>query len=396
MMKCTPREIIKEVPDVQSVILPCNWFDHLKDNQSVFTSLYMWMLENDFVLAENKVNLHNRTYVGENVFKKLLSAEKKRLRKKLKIKGEELERAVCLSDVNTGPKTGIGGCDISGDVILVIPEASRQALGEFTSKIYRKQNDALTNKIRLNAAGATFYQWLLPQIDRPDRVGDIARDAVNDNTFPRESINYEEIKSYLVSGGACTAAIESMQESWLEYIQKYPERLQPFAWCSECGSKLDIEKAFLAWSQESQEIYVLDLECLHKYNQFDELSYRPLLGIAKEELKDLIEKDDISKFDVEERIEQLKFWGILPLNIEEYGINNHGKQKYARGSMTNSKRYDVLRRDQFQCVLCGDSGSEANLEVDHIIPVSKGGSDEMKNLRCLCFKCNRGKHSKIE
>lgn len=395
-MKCTSQEIIKEVPDVQSVILPHNWFDHLNDNQSVFTSLYMWMLETDFVPAEDKENLHNRTYVGEKISKKLLLAEKKRLRKKMKIKGDDLERAVVWSDINTGPKTEIGGCDISGDVILVIPEASRQALGEFASKIYRKQNDALIRKIRVNAAGATFYQWLLPQIDRPDRVGDIARDAVNDNKFPRESIHYEEIKSYLVSAGACAAAIESMKESWLEYVQKYPERLQPFAWCSECGSKLDVEKAFLAWSLESQEMHVLDLECLHKYNQFDELSYRPILGITKVHLKGLIEKDNISELDVEDQIEQFKLWGILPFNHEEYGGNNNGEKKYGRSSMTNSKRYDVLRRDQFQCVLCGSSGSESNLEVDHIIPVSKGGSDDMDNLRCLCFRCNRGKHSKIE
>jgi uncharacterized protein YozE (UPF0346 family) len=314
----------------------------------------------------------------------------------MKIKGEELERAVGWSDINTGPKTEIGGCDISGDVILVIPEASRQALGEFATKIYRKQNDTLIKKIRINAAGATFYQWLLPQIDRPDRVGDIARDAVNDNKFPRESIYYEEIKSYLVSVGACAAAIESMKESWLEYVQRYPERVQPFAWCNECGSKLDVEKAFLAWSLESKEMYVLDIECLHKYNQFDELSYRPILGIAKGDLKELIEKNDVSELDVEDQIEQLELWGILPLNHEENGVNNTGERKYVRGSMTSSKRYDVLRRDQFQCVLCGASGSEANLEVDHIVPVSKGGSDDMDNLRCLCFRCNRGKHSKIE
>lgn len=187
-----------------------------------------------------------------------------------------------------------------------------------------------------------------------------------------------------------------MQESWIEYVQKYPERLQPFAWCSECRSKLDIEKAFLAWSLESKEIYVLDLDCLHKYNQFDELSFRPLSGTTKADLEELIEKDDISKLDIEKQIEQLKFWGILPLKDEEYGITNQGEKKYARGSMTNSKRYDVLRRDQFQCVLCGASGSEASLEIDHIIPVSKGGSDDMENLRCLCFRCNRGKQSKIE
>ena len=31
------------------------------------------------------------------------------------------------------------------------------------------------------------------------------------------------------------------------------------------------------------------------------------------------------------------------------------------------------------------------LEVDHIVPVSAGGTDEMSNLRVLCCECNRGK-----
>lgn len=396
MVKCTPREIIKKVPNVQTVILPHNWFDDLGDSQSVFTSLYMWMLENELVPTEDKESLHNRTYVGERLFKKLINSEKKRLRKKLKIKGDELERAVGWSDINAGPKTEIGGCNISGDVILIIPEASRQALGEFSSKIYRKQNDALINKIRANAAGATFYQWLLPQIDRPDCVGDIARDAVNDNQFPRENIYYEDVKSYLVSLGACAAAIESMKESWLEYIQKYPERVQPHAWCSECGGKLDVENAFLAWSLESRELYVLDTECLNKYNKFDELLSRPILGITYRDLEKMVEKDEVSELDVKNIIEQLKLWGIIPINFEGYDINETACRKYVSRSISNSKRYDVLRRDKFQCVLCGASGSEAKLEIDHIIPFSRGGSDDIGNLRCLCFKCNRGKHSKIE
>lgn len=396
MRKCTLREIIKEVPDVQTVILPNNWFDDLRDNQSVFNSLYEWMLENGRVPSENKESLHNRTYVAEKLFKKLLSAEKKRLRKKLKIKGDELDRAVGWSDINSGPKTEIGGCNISGDGIVVIPETSRQAVGEFSSKIYAKQRDAAINKIRVNAAGATFYQWLLPQIDRPDRVGDIARDAVVDDQFPRESNQYEEIKSHIDSLGTCAAAIESLKEGWLEYLQKYPGRVQPYAWCSECGEKLDLEKALLAWSLESQELFILDPECLNKYMQFDEILSRPLLGITQDDLEKLVEKDEVGEFDASDMIERLKLWGIIPVTNEKCAANRAASRKHTRRPMSNSKRYDVLRRDKFQCVLCGSSGSEANLEVDHIIPISKGGTDDISNLRCLCFKCNRGKHSKIE
>jgi hypothetical protein len=95
MRKYTPKEIIKEIPDVQTVILPSHWFDDISDNLSVFESLYDWMLKNGRVPSDSKETLHNRTYVGEKLFKKLQTAEKKRLNKKLKIKGDELD---CVRD----------------------------------------------------------------------------------------------------------------------------------------------------------------------------------------------------------------------------------------------------------------------------------------------------------
>lgn len=39
MRKCMPREIIKEVPDVQTVVLSAHWFDDLKDPVSIHFSL---------------------------------------------------------------------------------------------------------------------------------------------------------------------------------------------------------------------------------------------------------------------------------------------------------------------------------------------------------------------
>ena len=66
--------------------------------------------------------------------------------------------------------------------------------------------------------------------------------------------------------------------------------------------------------------------------------------------------------------------------------------QYQRSIMTDSLRYQVMRRDHFRCCLCGVSSADgAKLEVDHILPVSKGGQTEMNNLRTLCERCNRGK-----
>src|SRR5690554_5711798 len=52
----------------------------------------------------------------------------------------------------------------------------------------------------------------------------------------------------------------------------------------------------------------------------------------------------------------------------------------------------VWNRDGGRCVKCG---SQENLEFDHIIPFSKGGSNTYRNLQLLCQKCNREKSNKI-
>ena len=68
-----------------------------------------------------------------------------------------------------------------------------------------------------------------------------------------------------------------------------------------------------------------------------------------------------------------------------------------RALMTPSLRYDIMKRDQFRCVLCGASQKEgAKLHVDHIYPISKGGKTEPNNLRTLCDQCNLGKRDKYD
>jgi len=58
-----------------------------------------------------------------------------------------------------------------------------------------------------------------------------------------------------------------------------------------------------------------------------------------------------------------------------------------------SVRFEVLRRDGFRCQYCGRSSSDGDviLEVDHIVPVSKGGTNDLNNLITSCRECNRGK-----
>ena len=64
---------------------------------------------------------------------------------------------------------------------------------------------------------------------------------------------------------------------------------------------------------------------------------------------------------------------------------------------TEKLRYQVMRRDGFRCQLCGATQADGvKLHVDHIIPVSKGGTSDIGNLRTLCDRCNRGKGDQFE
>ena len=57
--------------------------------------------------------------------------------------------------------------------------------------------------------------------------------------------------------------------------------------------------------------------------------------------------------------------------------------------ITKAVRFDVFKRDRFTCQYCGRSGVE--LEIDHIVPLARGGTDDVKNLITACKDCNRGK-----
>src|SRR3972149_2758536 len=56
----------------------------------------------------------------------------------------------------------------------------------------------------------------------------------------------------------------------------------------------------------------------------------------------------------------------------------------------------VVRRDNYTCQVCRKHLRDNEVEFDHIIPVSKGGSSEEHNIRLTCFKCNRDKHDHVE
>lgn len=86
------------------------------------------------------------------------------------------------------------------------------------------------------------------------------------------------------------------------------------------------------------------------------------------------------------------------INTLESKMTASAFAKEQRTLMTKKLREFIKNRDNYTCCTCGNStNAEPNLllEIDHIIPVSKGGLTEESNLQTLCWKCNRSKSNKL-
>ncbi len=81
------------------------------------------------------------------------------------------------------------------------------------------------------------------------------------------------------------------------------------------------------------------------------------------------------------------------------------------GKNNNKKhRLEVYTKSKFKCVYCDRQfkipkgwnklraihDGEMYLEIDHVIPLSRGGSDLICNKQSLCQKCNNIKSNKIK
>jgi len=60
-------------------------------------------------------------------------------------------------------------------------------------------------------------------------------------------------------------------------------------------------------------------------------------------------------------------------------------------AVSKRTRFEVLRRDDYTCRYCRSKDNE--LTIDHVVPVSLGGTDEPANLVAACRDCNFGKSS---
>jgi hypothetical protein len=67
----------------------------------------------------------------------------------------------------------------------------------------------------------------------------------------------------------------------------------------------------------------------------------------------------------------------------------------AEGSHTFGEWETLKKQCGNKCLMCGEIEPNIKLTEDHIVPLSKGGTDYIENIQPLCLACNTRKHTKV-
>ena len=103
--------------------------------------------------------------------------------------------------------------------------------------------------------------------------------------------------------------------------------------------------------------------------------------------------DFVEQLDQQRQLGEIRIKAIKIILLQ----NKVTKSKRRRTHIPRGLRKEVFKRDNYTCVECGARKSDgATLHVDHKIPVSKGGTDELDNLQTLCSDCNLNKSDVIQ
>lgn len=82
----------------------------------------------------------------------------------------------------------------------------------------------------------------------------------------------------------------------------------------------------------------------------------------------------------------------IRLTIANNAINNSYQKRRTQSIVNNKKnKHIVIEKDGGKCKKCKSSD---NLTIDHIVPIKKGGRDNIENLQLLCRSCNSKKGAK--
>ena len=230
---------------------------------------------------------------------------------------------------------------------------------------------------------------------KPPTIYDIAHWEVNDGKYTLRYIYSQSARSY----------IDSMDSEY-KFVNKDDNLHISIVQYKLCSSDLDIYNIKSPISgvfrfcvaetndiNTGEEIAIIDTseEALEEFRQWEraEMERKAKEQKEREERLEKIEKEEIAR-KIKEKHRRRQLEKIVRQELIDSG-ELFGEQP-KRPPIPREVVDAVYKRDGGRCVYCG---STENLQIDHIIPFSKGGDTCVENLQLLCRKCNLEKSNKI-
>ena len=296
---------------------------------------------------------------------------------------------------------------LKGEIEKVV-SANRQILEYYDSPSFLKIKE--TCEV-LMSSQREFNEYIKEKVQSISQL--FGTKVVRNETINDDQYNY--IRPYKKTITPFTAEVSaavfaSAENNPLEYIVKnfypnknlYPEQIQKlYLLVEELETLRDAKQIIENYKAEYQQ-YLGDVPDFIMEN--DEAGFYSRLGFA------II---DESVLTVEYKFSYTSSGGMAQrsftvpmtedtiaelIKVLESKLTASAFTKEQRTLMTKKLREYIKNRDNYTCCNCGNSThNEPNLllEIDHIIPVAKGGRTVEDNLQTLCWKCNRAKSDKI-
>jgi hypothetical protein len=206
---------------------------------------------------------------------------------------------------------------------------------------------------------------------------------IDPEVLPSLNSNVDKLKKGIDEG--CTLFKRMYHHDYRDTV------IEMYRWCDYIFS----ENRSYSWD----EIYKGYIDCLERVNkepckiykiQEQELSssHEWIFKGYVYEVNGFYTDDEIKLLLLEDFTQERRYFEKLNTKFNETTTEN----AFERSRIPENVRFEVWRRDGGKCARCGN---REKLEYDHIVPISKGGSNTARNIELLCEKCNRSKSNNV-